>query len=49
MSDFQTRKDAMLRLAKRLERQSGGQLSSQEARRVAEKSANRNLNTDPKR
>ena len=46
MSDFQARKDAMLRMAKRIERQSGGQLSSAEARRVAEKTAIRIQNTD---
>ena len=49
MSDFQARKDAMLRMAKRIERQSGGQLSSSEARRVAEKTATRIQNTDTKR
>jgi hypothetical protein len=49
MSDYKARKDAMLRMAKRIERQSGGRMSSAEARRVAERSAERKLNTDTKR
>lgn len=49
MSDYQARKDAMLRMAKRIERQSGGSMSSEQARRVAERSAERKLNQDKKR
>lgn len=49
MSDYKARKDAMLRMAKRIERQSNGRMSSTEARRVAERSAERKLNTDNKR
>ena len=49
MSDYKARKDAMLRMAKRIERQSNGRMSSTEARRVAERSAERKLNTATKR
>ncbi len=49
MSDYQARKDAMLRMAKRIERQSGGSMSSEQARRVAERSAERKFNQDKKR
>ena len=49
MSDYKARKDAMLRMAKRIERQSNGRMSSTEARRVAERSAERKLTQDKKR